>query len=135
MSLIDEIGFDQSFSFIYSPRPGTPAAELDDNVAMSTKKHRLRLLQSRINEQAGVISESMVGSITKVLVERPSKKDPREMSGRTENNRVVNFVGSPQLKGDLVDMMITEALPNSLRGTLHTPSNRELAPSNHPTLP
>ena len=132
MGLIDEIGFDQSFSFIYSPRPGTPAADLDDNVTMAVKKHRLGLLQARIAQQAKVISEAMVGSITKVLVDRPSKKDPQQMSGRTENNRVGNFSGSPQLKGELVDMMITEALPNSLRGTLCSQSSVVLASPGHP---
>ena len=133
MNLIDEIGFDQSFSFIYSPRPGTPAAELPDDVAMSTKKHRLSLLQTRINHQAAAISQLMVGSVEKVLVERPSKKDPNEMSGRTENNRVVNFMGSPQLKGELVDLMITEALPNSLRGEICNLTREESAPSSYPT--
>ena len=116
MKLIDEIGFDQSFSFVYSPRPGTPAAELADDVAMSIKKQRLSLLQARINQQAAAISQSMVGSMATVLVERPSKKDPKQMSGRTENNRVVNFAGSAALIGELVSLKITEALPNSLRG-------------------
>ena len=132
MSLIDEIGFDQSFSFIYSPRPGTPAADLTDNVEMSTKKYRLSLLQARIAQQAGAISQAMVGSVFKVLVERPSKKNPQQMSGRTENNRVVNFSGASRLRGDLVDIMITEALPNSLRGALCSQSSVVLAPAGHP---
>ena len=118
MDLIEEIGFDQSFSFIYSRRPGTPAAELVDDVEMATKKQRLSRLQTRISQQAGAISDTMVGTLATVLVERPSKKDPTELSGRTENNRVVNFAGPATLKGEFVDLTITAALPNSLRGDL-----------------
>ena len=133
MNLIDEIGFDQSFSFVYSPRPGTPAAELADDIPMSIKKERLSLLQAQINQHANAISQSMVGSTATVLVERPSKKDPEKMSGRTENNRVVNFAGSAELKGELVNLMITEALPNSLRGEVcQGPRPRTVFPS-HPT--
>ena len=118
MSLIAEIGFDQSFSFIYSARPGTPAAGLADDTPMETKKERLRLLQARINQQAMEISSGMVGSTQRVLVEKPSKKDPRQLSGRTENMRWVNFDGDASLLGQFVDVVITEALPNSLRGRL-----------------
>ena len=118
MNLIADVGFDQSFSFIYSPRPGTPAAGLADDTAMETKKERLLLLQARINQQAMEISRRMVGSIQKILVEKPSKKDARQMSGRTENMRWVNFDGDQSLIGQFVDVVITEALPNSLRGRL-----------------
>ena len=118
MNLIAEVGFDQSFSFIYSARPGTPAAALADDTSLETKKQRLRLLQERINQQAMDISRSMVGSTQSVLVEKPSKKDPRQLSGRTENMRWVNFDGDPSLIGGFVDVVITEALPNSLRGRL-----------------
>lgn len=133
MNLIGEIGFDQSFSFVYSPRPGTPAAELADDIPMSTKKERLSLLQAQINHHAAAISQSMVGSTATVLVERPSKKDPEKMSGRTENNRVVNFAGPPELKGELVDLMITEALPNSLRGEVFDHPRSRPVSCNHPT--
>ncbi|MFQ5609850.1 MAG: tRNA (N6-isopentenyl adenosine(37)-C2)-methylthiotransferase MiaB [Woeseiaceae bacterium] len=118
MNLIADIGFDQSFSFIYSPRPGTPAAGLADDTPLATKKERLRILQARINQQAMDISRDMVGSTQKILVEKPSKKDSRQMSGRTENMRWVNFDGDPSLIGGFVDVVITEALPNSLRGQL-----------------
>ena len=118
MNLIAEIGFDQSFSFIYSARPGTPAASLDDDTPMAVKKERLKRLQARINAQAMDISRAMVGTTQSVLVEKPSKKDPRQLSGRTENMRWVNFDGDPGLIGGFVDVVITEALPNSLRGRL-----------------
>jgi tRNA-2-methylthio-N6-dimethylallyladenosine synthase len=116
MKLIEEVGFDHSFSFIYSPRPGTPAAELPDDVPAGVKKERLARLQARINEQARAISEAMVGTVQRILVEGPSRKDPAQLSGRTENNRVVNFDGPPELVGQFVDVQITAALPNSLRG-------------------
>ncbi len=116
MDLIDEVDFDQSFSFIYSPRPGTPAAELPDDVPMVVKKSRLAALQSRINAMALDVSESMVGTLERVLVERPSRRDAAQMSGRTENNRVVNFSAPAHLIGEFADVRITEALPNSLRG-------------------
>ncbi|MEA3410333.1 MAG: tRNA (N6-isopentenyl adenosine(37)-C2)-methylthiotransferase MiaB [Pseudomonadota bacterium] len=116
MDLVAEVGFDQSFSFIYSPRPGTPAATLPDDVPMSVKRERLSILQDRISARAGEISRSMLGSVQRVLVERPSRKDPSQMAGRTENNRVVNFRSGPDLIGQFVDVEITEALPNSLRG-------------------
>ncbi|MCK5639248.1 MAG: tRNA (N6-isopentenyl adenosine(37)-C2)-methylthiotransferase MiaB, partial [Gammaproteobacteria bacterium] len=118
MKLIDEVGFDTSFSFIYSARPGTLAAELPDDVPMEEKKARLAQLQARITEQATVISEAMVGTTQRILVERPSRKDAGELAGRTENNRVVNFPGDSAFIGQFVDVRITEALPNSLRGEL-----------------
>ncbi len=118
MNLIADVRFDQSFSFIYSPRPGTPAAGLSDDTPMETKKQRLQLLQARINQQALEISRGMVGTTQTVLVEKPSTKGPQQMSGRTENMRWVNFDGDSSLVGQFVDVAITEALPNSLRGRL-----------------
>ncbi len=118
MQLIEDIGFDLSFSFIYSRRPGTPAADLPDDVPLLVKQARLARLQRRINEQAQQISRRMVGRAQRVLVDRPARKDPRQLSGRTENNRVVNFDGPRELMGRFVDLTITEALPNSLRGRL-----------------
>ena len=115
MDLINAVGFDHSFSFIYSPRPGTPAAGFVDDVPMAVKKARLAELQLRINELAQSISRSMVGTVQQVLVEGPSKKDPHQLTGRTENNRVVNFTGQPRMIGQFVGVRITEALPNSLR--------------------
>lgn len=116
MKLIEDVGFDHSYSFVYSARPGTPAASLDDNVPMSDKKARLARLQQRISEMALAISESMVGSVQSVLVERPSRKDAKQMAARTENNRVVNFNGGERLIGHFVDVKITEARNNSLQG-------------------
>ena len=116
MKLIAEVGFDQSFSFIYSARPGTPAAGYTDDTPMSVKKERLSRLQARINQQAMEISRAMVGSVQSVLAEKPSKKDPRQLAGRTENMRWVNFDGDSSCIGQFVDVVITEALPNSLRG-------------------
>lgn len=154
LDLIEELGFDQSFSFIFSARPGTPAASLDDPVPMQEKKERLHRLQALVNGQAAAISRQMVGGVEKVLVEGPSRKNPAELCGRTENNRVVNFAISPadsaldcsrtgnsaptadrsiakpnpvandsiaeNMIGEFVDLLITEAKPNSLRGQLHT---------------
>ena len=118
MKLITDIGFDQSFSFIYSRRPGTPASNIKDDVEMEVKKERLRLLQEQITSQAFAISKSMIGSHQKVLVERHSKKNLSELSGRTENMRWVNFIANESCIGQFVDVVITEALPNSLRGRL-----------------
>jgi len=118
MDMIGEIGFDQSFSFIYSARPGTPAASLPDDVSHREKQQRLSILQQRINQKAMEISQSMVGSVQRVLVEKHSKKDPRQLAGRTENNRWVNFDGPESLINQFVDVNITEGLPNSLRGRL-----------------
>ena len=119
MDLIAEIGFDTSFSFVYSSRPGTPAADLEDDTPEDVKKQRLQLLQHRINQQAQRISRNMVGNREHVLVTGVSRKDPGQLQGRTENNRVVNFSSLDQsLIGNFADVMITEALPNSLRGNL-----------------
>jgi len=118
MDLIQEIGFDLSFSFIYSARPGTPAAEMEDDTEMEIKKRRLQILQDRINQQTMDISRKMVGTTQRILVEGPSKKDPMQLRGRTENNRVVNFTGPHTLVGNFADVVITEALPNSMRGQL-----------------
>jgi tRNA-2-methylthio-N6-dimethylallyladenosine synthase len=119
MKLVEEIGFDNSFSFVYSARPGTPAAELPDNTDENTKKQRLQILQGRINQHARLISEGMVGNREKILVTGVSKKDPGQLQGRTENNRVVNFSATEQaLIGQFVEVDIVEALPNSLRGML-----------------
>jgi tRNA-2-methylthio-N6-dimethylallyladenosine synthase len=120
MRLIEEVGFDASFSFIYSPRPGTPAAELADDTPQEVKVRRLMRLQKRIEEQAQAISAAMVGTVQRVLVEGASRKDAAELAGRTANNRIVNFPGDPRLVGRFVDVVITAALPHSLRGTLHT---------------
>ena len=127
LSLIDEVCFDQSFSFVYSPRPGTPAAELPDPVPAHVKMERLARLQTRIDALAREVSESMVGTVERVLVERPSKKDPRQLSGRTENNRVVNFSADDDLIGEFVDVKITEALPHSLRGEIVNDASRSFA--------
>jgi tRNA-2-methylthio-N6-dimethylallyladenosine synthase len=116
MNLIADIGFDQSFSFIYSARPGTPAANLRDDTPMAVKKERLQILQSRINQRAQAISDAMVGTTQRVLVEKVSKKSASQVTGRTENNRWVNFDADESLIGRFVDVVITEALPNSLRG-------------------
>ena len=119
MKLIETIGFDMSFSFIYSARPGTPAAELEDNTDEATKKQRLHILQTRINQQSMDISRKMVGSTQRILVNAVSKKDPGKLQGRTENNRVVIFpTHDTGLIGQFVDVRITEALPHSLRGEL-----------------
>ena len=118
MKLIDDVGFDTSFSFVYSPRPGTPALELADDTPAAIKSARLTPLQKRIEEQAQVISRAMVGSVQRVLVEGLSKKDNHELAGRTDNNRVVNFVGNPRLIDTFVDVRITGALPHSLRGEI-----------------
>ena len=140
LDLIEELGFDQSFSFIFSARPGTPAASLDDPIPMEEKKYRLQQLQALVNKQAAAISQQMIGNVEKVLVEGPSRKNPAELCGRTENNRVVNFALSPDvatagtvsadiggvsasstseaLVGEFVELLITEAMPNSLRGEM-----------------
>lgn len=118
MKLINDIGFDMSFSFIYSARPGTPAADLPDDVSEDEKKQRLYILQQRINQMAQQISRNMYDTEQRILVEGPSKKNPMELRGRTENNRVVNFEAPHSVIGQFVDVRITEALPNSLRGEL-----------------
>ena len=118
MNLIADIGFDLSYSFIYSPRPGTPAASLPDDVSDEVKKSRLKSLQTRINQQTLAISENMMDTVQRVLVTRASRKDENEVSGRTENNRVVNFLADKSLIGQFANVKITEVRPNSLRGIL-----------------
>jgi tRNA-2-methylthio-N6-dimethylallyladenosine synthase len=118
MKLVADIHFDTSYSFIYSPRPGTPAADLPDNVSEEEKKQRLHILQQRITQQAMEISRKMVGSIQRVLVEGTSRKSVMELAGRTENNRVVNFEGTPEMIGKFVDVKIIDVYATSLRGML-----------------
>ncbi|MFZ9085843.1 MAG: tRNA (N6-isopentenyl adenosine(37)-C2)-methylthiotransferase MiaB [Steroidobacteraceae bacterium] len=125
LQLVADVGFDQSFSFIYSRRPGTPAAALEDDVPREVKQRRLELLQHRIDQQAQQISRGMVGSVQRVLVEKPSRKDPGQLAGRTENMRWVNFDGPAELISRFVDLQVTEALPNSLRGRLLAPVEPE----------
>jgi len=127
LKLIEEMNFDQSFSFIYSARPGTLAASLADDTPLAVKKQRLMRLQTLINGQAALISMAMVGSEQRILVEGHSKKDTRQLAGRTENNRVVNFDGRPRLIGQFVDVTITEALSNSLRARLVSVSGQSAA--------
>ena len=116
MKVIEQVNFDMSFSFIYSARPGTPASDLPDDVSEEEKKERLARLQQRINFQAMQFSRAMLGTEQRILVEGPSKKDIMELTGRTENNRVVNFVGTPDMIGKFVDVKITDVYTNSLRG-------------------
>jgi len=120
MKLIEDIRFDQSYSFIYSKRPGTPAANIEDEIPMSVKKQRLKRLQDKINEFASEISQAMVGTVQKVLIEGLSKKDEKQLAGRTENNRVVNFDGNSRLIGKLIDVEITQAYRNSLQAKIIT---------------
>jgi tRNA-2-methylthio-N6-dimethylallyladenosine synthase len=127
MQLIADLNFDQSFSFIYSPRPGTPAASFADDTPMTVKKDRLQRLQARVNAQAKAISERMVGSTRTILVERRSRKNANQLAGRTENNRWVNFDGDDSCLGRFVDVVITEAMPNSLRGRLAPPALQRAA--------
>jgi tRNA-2-methylthio-N6-dimethylallyladenosine synthase len=125
MKLVDDVGFDSSFSFIYSPRPGTPAAEFSDDTSHETKLARLQALQQKIEEQARAISAALVGTTQRILVDGASRRNPGELAGRTDNNRVVNFAGSKDLIGDFVDVAITAALPHSLRGEIgHAPPRR-----------
>ncbi|ANH74876.1 tRNA-i(6)A37 thiotransferase enzyme MiaB [Ralstonia insidiosa] len=131
MDLIHEIGYDTSFSFIYSPRPGTPAANLPDDTPQAVKLERLKHLQATIEENVARISQSMVGSTQRILVEGPSRKDPTELHGRTENNRVVNFAlpdlpqaRRDQLIGQMLDVRIVHAFPHSLRGEVVADDNR-----------
>src|SRR5699024_11424757 len=115
MNLIAQVNFDMSFSFIYSARPGTPAADMPDDVSEEEKKQRLYLLQERINQQASQFSRRMLGTEQRILVEGPSKKDIMELTGRTENNRIVNFVVSPAMMGKFVVVKITDVYTSSLR--------------------
>lgn len=123
MNLIAEIEFDHSFSFIYSRRPGTPASSFNDDVPLETKKERLSILQARINTMAMEISHGMVGKTEQILIEGYSKKNVNELRGKTENNRTVNFVGPKSLIGEFADVLITKALPNSLRAELQQASD------------
>ncbi len=118
MRLIEEVNFDDSFSFIYSPRPGTPAAELPDNTPYEIKLERLHRLQTKISQQARVISQNMIGTTQRILVEGPSKRDPGEFCGRTDNNRTVNFSGHPGSVGHFLNVRINAALSHSLRGEI-----------------
>jgi tRNA-2-methylthio-N6-dimethylallyladenosine synthase len=116
MKLVDDVGYDASFSFIFSPRPGTPAATLHDETPHDVKLKRLQHLQRVLEDNVRRISESRLGTVQRILVEGPSRKDPNELMGRTECNRIVNFKGAPRLVGQMVDVTITQALPHSLRG-------------------
>ncbi len=118
MKLIEDVGFDASFSFLYSKRPGTPAADYPDDVPLDVKQARLERLQRAINEAAQAVNLNMAGTVQRVLVEGPSKKNPRELMGRTDNNRIVNFNGQPRLIGQFVNVSIIQALPHSLRGEI-----------------
>ncbi len=118
MKVIGDVNFDVSYSFIFSARPGTPAADMVDDVPDEVKKQRLYILQDRINQQANAWSRRMLGTVQRVLVEGTSRKSIMQLSGRTENNRVVNFEGTPDLVGKFVDIEILEVLTNSLRGKL-----------------
>jgi tRNA-2-methylthio-N6-dimethylallyladenosine synthase len=125
MKLVEDVGFDQSFSFIYSARPGTPAANLPDETPSAEKHARLERLQAALTANARKISEGMLGSVQSVLVERPSKKNPNELTGRTENMRFVNFPGDARMIGQFVDVTITQIMSNSLRGRVFTRSDEQ----------
>jgi tRNA-2-methylthio-N6-dimethylallyladenosine synthase len=127
MKLIDDLGFDSSFSFVFSPRPGTPAAALADDTPQVVKLGRLRELQARVEANAREIGASRVGTVQRILVEGPSRKDACELMGRTECNRIVNFAGAPHLIGQLIDVIITESLPHSLRACLLQSEQRAAA--------
>lgn len=118
LDLVEQVGFDCSYSFIYSPRPGTPAAEMADDVPLAVKKERLTRLQHKLKAKAEAISQTMIGTRQRILVEGTSRRSPRELCGRTGNNRVVNFQGPPSLVGQFAEVVIVQALPNSLRGRL-----------------
>ena len=120
LALVRDVGLDQSFAFVYSRRPGTPAASLPDEIPLEVKQERLAQLQAQLDAQHRAINERMVGTVQRVLVERPAKKDVRELAGRTENNRWVNFAGPPGLMDRFVDVLVTEVRPHSLRGRLAT---------------
>jgi tRNA-2-methylthio-N6-dimethylallyladenosine synthase len=127
MQLIQDIGFDTSFSFVYSKRPGTPAADLVDDTPDTVKLKRLQRLQATINAQATQIAQGMLDKHQRILVEGPSRRNPAEMMGRTENNRIVNFAGSARLIGSMIDVRITEVYTNSLRGEVLTRETDQVA--------
>ena len=127
MALIDELGFDTSFSFVYSRRPGTPAADLPDDTSQDVKLARLQRLQAAINRHAALISDAMLGTRQQVLVEGPSKRDASELTGRTANNRIVNFAGSPDLVGRMIDLEITQVFAHSLRGRFERSDTKQAA--------
>jgi tRNA-2-methylthio-N6-dimethylallyladenosine synthase len=116
MKLVEDVGFDDSYSFMYSPRPGTPAADFAEQVPLETKQARLARLQAALDASAKAISERMIGRVERILIEGASRKNPQELAGRTSNNRVVNFSGSSRLIGKLIDVSITAALAHTLRG-------------------
>jgi tRNA-2-methylthio-N6-dimethylallyladenosine synthase len=118
MKLVEDIGFDHSFSFLFSPRPGTPASELTDSTPESVKKERLKTLQTRINQNTNAISDAMLGTIQHVLIESVSNKSDHELMGRTENNRIVHFAGHSRLIGQIMPVKITETQTFSLQGAL-----------------
>jgi tRNA-2-methylthio-N6-dimethylallyladenosine synthase len=118
LKLIDDIGFDNSFSYLYSPRPGTPAAEMHDDTPLEVKSARLKRLQDKLSSLEDGVGQAMLGSVQRVLVEGISKKDVLEMAGRTDNNRVINFRGSPGMIGRFVDVKVTEVVRHTLRGEL-----------------
>jgi len=120
MKLIEDLDFDASFSFIYSKRPGTPAADYPDDVTAELKTQRLMKLQAQIEAQAQRVNQAMVGTVQRVLVEGRARKNADELAGRTDNNRIVNFAGQPRLIGQFVDVAITQAYPHSLRGEVVT---------------
>ncbi len=132
MKLVEDVGFDQSFSFIYSRRPGTPAADLEDDTPDAVKHERLERLQARINAQAAAIAQGMVGTVQRVLVEGPSRKNAAELTGKTENMKPVNFPGPPSMIGRFVDVLITTALTNSLRGRVAAPDGATTSPCSPP---
>ena len=118
LALVQDVGFDQSFSFIYSARPGTPAANYPDDVSVEVKKQRLQILQTRLTQQGNLISQSMLNTTQKVLITGTSKRDATMLSGRTENNRVINLCGSTDLIGKIIDVVVTEVKANTLVGEL-----------------
>ena len=126
MRLIDDIGFDTSFSFVYSRRPGTPAADLADDTPQEVKLERLQRLQARINEQANEVARSMVGSVQRILVEGMSRRNALELAGRTENNRIVNLEGPAHLVGQMIDVVITQAMTNTFRARLAADAPRDV---------
>ncbi|MEO8010915.1 MAG: TRAM domain-containing protein, partial [Dokdonella sp.] len=127
LQLIADVGFDQSYSFIFSARPGTPAASLADETPVAVKQVRLARLQDLLNTNAKHINDAMVGSLQRVLVEGVSRRDNSELTGRTENMRSVNFAGNPRLVGQFIDVLITDAMRNSLRGRVHLVDTYEVA--------